>query len=111
MKQAVRSQSRSRPKQKARDPQKERRFQELSRLLAEHGYTVRREELKSGRGWRVLSGTCRALEQRLIFVERRLSQDEQIQLLLERTKQIGVGEESPATRTMDALPPEHDERV
>ncbi len=45
------------------------------------GYTVRREELKRGHCWKVLSGSCRSLSTRFVFVDSRLSPDDQIAFL------------------------------
>ena len=63
------------------DYEKEGVFKQLCSELESAGFEVRREELKSGFGWKVVSGSCRANEQRLIFVDRRLSQQEQINFL------------------------------
>lgn len=77
-------------KRATRDPQKESLFNKLSGILAAAGYTVRREELKRGLGWRATSGSCRALDRRLVFVDRRLSQDEQIAFLQSRIMTLGL---------------------
>ena len=65
-----------------RDPQKEAAIRELSAVLVGAGYEVRREQLKQGYGWKVLSGSCTYREQRLVFLDRRLSQEDQISFLL-----------------------------
>jgi hypothetical protein len=64
-----------------RDTKKEHRFKELSGELSQRGYTVRREELKRGLGWRVSSGACRVDQDKLVFVDRRLTQDDQLAFL------------------------------
>lgn len=64
-----------------RDPAKEKLFRELSDQLSKQGYTVRREKLRQGYGWKVVSGSCQALGERMIFVDQRLSQDDQISFL------------------------------
>ena len=64
-----------------RDPEKEKVFRSLSEELAQKGYTVRREKLKQGFGWKVVSGSCQAMGQRMIFVDQRLPQDDQITFL------------------------------
>ena len=65
----------------SRDPQKEREFRELSAQLAQQGFTVRREKLKQGFGWKVVSGACCALGKNYIFVDQRMSQDDQLSFL------------------------------
>ena len=64
-----------------KDPEKESCFRELVDKLESAGFTVRREKLRQGPGWKVLSGTCRALNQKLIFVDPRMPQDDQILFL------------------------------
>lgn len=82
-----------RKSQNQRDPKKDKLIQELSRLLVDAGYVVRREELKRGLGWKATSGSCRAFEQKLIFVDRRLSQDEQISFLQSTLSQLNIERE------------------
>jgi len=60
---------------------KDKVFKALASLLEVKGFKVRREELKAGPGWRASSGSCRAKTDKLIFVERRLPQDEQLNFL------------------------------
>lgn len=79
--------------QSQRDPKKDNLIQELSRLLVEAGYVVRREELKRGLGWKASSGSCRAFQQKLIFVDRRLSQDDQISFLQSTLSQLNIQRE------------------
>lgn len=67
-----------------RDPKKESIFKELAQKLAESGVIVRRERLKQGPGWKVLSGSCQVTESNYLFVDSRLSQDEQLELLSNR---------------------------
>ncbi len=57
------------------------RYKELVGKLEELGYVVRREELKRGHCWKVLSGVCRSLAQKFIFVDSRLKPDEQVAFL------------------------------
>lgn len=57
------------------------RYKELVGKLEGLGYVVRREELKRGHCWRVLSGMCRSLTQRFIFVDSRLNPEEQVAFL------------------------------
>lgn len=72
------------------DPQKESVFNELSTLLKDAGYVVRREKLKQGPGWKVVSGACEALDQRLIFVDRRMDQDDQILFLANKISKLNL---------------------
>lgn len=71
-----------------RDPKKEHVFKELSDLLSTSGVNVRRERLKQGLGWKVISGSCRAHNNNLVFIDRRLPQDEQIAFLLAKISSL-----------------------
>lgn len=64
-----------------RDQKKESVYKGLALELAEHGYTVRREKLKQGFGWKVMSGQCTLESESLIFVDSRMTQDDQIAFL------------------------------
>ncbi|MCO6432592.1 MAG: hypothetical protein J5J00_17200 [Deltaproteobacteria bacterium] len=68
----------------ALDSGKESIIKELSLLMTRMGYSVRRERLKQGHGWKVLSGVCRANDNRYIFVDRKLTQSDQISFLLSK---------------------------
>lgn len=70
------------------------RYKELVAQLEQLGYVTRREELKRGHCWKVLSGACRSLSQRLIFVDSRLSPDEQIAFLSVKLSDVRL--ETPA---------------
>jgi len=56
-------------------------YKELFERLEGMGFVVRREELKRGHCWKVLSGSCRSLSQKLVFIDSRLSPDDQIAFL------------------------------
>ena len=79
-------------KQASRDPAKERLFRELAGRLEQAGITVRREELKRGHGFQVRSGTCRAVANKLLLIDRRLTQEEQLALVRDQLRQLGLGE-------------------
>ena len=72
------------------DPQKDNIFKQLADIMLSQGYAVRREELKQGHGWKVASGSCRLDQQRLIFVDRKRPQDDQIAFLAQRMKSAGI---------------------
>ena len=61
--------------------EQETRYRELFEKLEGMGFVVRREELKRGHCWKVLSGSCRSQAQRFVFVDSRLSPDDQIAFL------------------------------
>lgn len=56
-------------------------YKELAGQLEAKGFIVRREELKRGHCWKVVSGTCRSLSQHFVFVDSRLAPTEQITFL------------------------------
>ena len=72
------------------DPQKDNLFKELAGFLTSAGFDVRREELKQGPGWKVMSGACRYEAQKLVFVDKKLPQDEQISFLLGKIVELKV---------------------
>ena len=77
-------------KKAAWDHQKDSIFKELSAVLGGLGFEVRREELKQGHGWKVMSGSCRFEDQKLIFVDKKLPQDEQIGFLVAKISALNV---------------------
>jgi hypothetical protein len=68
------------------------RYKELVGKLEALGFVVRREELKRGHCWKVLSGVCRSLTQRFIFVDSRLNPDEQVAFLSAKMADIESAE-------------------
>lgn len=74
----------------AQQKEKEGVLKELANILNSSGFRVRREKLKQGHGWRAVSGTCRVLADKLIFLDRRLPQDEQIEFLVDRISASGI---------------------
>lgn len=62
---------------------KEQEIRTLIELLQSQGLVIRREKLRSGSGFRVMSGVCRVDGSHLLFVDRRLSLDEQLDVLRE----------------------------
>jgi hypothetical protein len=74
----------------ARDPKKDSIFRQLVAAFAKKGVTVRREKLKAGPGWKAVSGSCRALDAKYLFVDPRMPQDDQILFVKARAAQYGV---------------------
>ena len=56
-------------------------YRDLLVQLEGRGFTVRREELKRGHCWKVLSGSCRSLSHHYVFVDSRLGPQDQISFL------------------------------
>lgn len=73
-----------------RDPKKEGVFKQLAALLGQAGFEVRRERLRTGFGFKVVSGSCRVNGSQVIFVDTRLNQDEQLEFLKSRAVDLGV---------------------
>ena len=71
-------------------------YKERVSLLETAGYLVRREELKRGHCWKVMSGSCRSLSHRYVFVDSRLSANEQIAFLSAKLNDISSSQESIA---------------
>ncbi len=80
-----------------RDPKKELLIKGLTQQLAASGYTVRREKLRQGPGWRAVSGSCLVRGSRTIFLDSKLPQDEQIVFLGGLARELaGVAQDAPA---------------
>ncbi len=79
-----------------RDSKKESLIRDLSTELKAAGFVVRREKLKQGFGWKVMSGECMHTEQNMIFVDSRMPQDEQIAFLKQKIHLISLNQGEPA---------------
>lgn len=66
----------------------ELKYKEFLTQLEEKGFTVRREELKRGHCWKVVSGTCRSESNHFIFVDSRLAPPEQIAFLESKVRDL-----------------------
>jgi hypothetical protein len=80
-----------------KDPKKEGVLKALAGIIEKAGVVVRREELKRGPGWKATSGFCRHNDSPIIFVDRLLPQDDQINFLLDKISELKIeasGQES-----------------
>ncbi len=75
----------------------EGKYKEMVAQLEQLGFTVRREELKRGHCWKVVSGSCRSLSQRFIFVDSRLAPQEQMSFLEATILDVKTGADSPVS--------------
>ena len=75
---------------KKKDPKKEMLFKSYLAVFEEAGIAVRREKLRRGLGWQVHSGNCRLERSRLVLVDQRLSQDDQLAFLRDQAQQFGI---------------------
>ncbi len=66
-------------------------------------YVVRREDLKRGFGWKVVSGACRLNEDRIIFVDRRMTQEDQVSFLTAKIVSLGLRVKPEAKVELDSL--------
>jgi hypothetical protein len=65
----------------AKERELERKYKELALHLSSKGLTVRREKLKSGVGWKAVSGSCRVKDSKVILIDNKLPLLEQIEFL------------------------------
>lgn len=93
--------AKAKDKEKARSREKENLLGELSEILGSLGVRVRREKLKQGHGWRAVSGACRVMTDKMIFLDRRLPHDEQIDFLVER---IAESRDDVSSERIQSLP-------
>jgi hypothetical protein len=68
----------------------ERRYKELVVQLEAAGVKVRREELKRGHCWKAQSGACRSLGDHFVFIDSRLSADDQVAFLAAQAREVEV---------------------
>jgi hypothetical protein len=61
----------------------EQQIRQLQKLFRRHGITVRRENLSRGPSFRVKSGGCVLTGERIIFLDRRLPPDQQLNTLVD----------------------------
>lgn len=71
-------------------PAQERRYKELVVQLEAAGVKVRREELKRGHCWKAQSGACRSLGDRFVFIDSRLSADDQVAFLAAQVREAEI---------------------
>ncbi|MCB0335009.1 MAG: hypothetical protein KDD62_01845 [Bdellovibrionales bacterium] len=64
------------------EKERQQAYKSLVSILTNHGYTIRREKLRQGFGWKAHSGSCIALEQQLVFIDSRMPLDDQIAFLI-----------------------------
>jgi len=88
-------------KSSSQDSKKSGVISDLSKCLDSAGFRVRREKLKQGHGWRVVSGSCSTVDQNLIFLDSRLSQDDQIAFLSSKLVSLGI---CPVPVTLQQMP-------
>jgi hypothetical protein len=72
------------------DSKKESQIKLLVAALATKGYTIRREKLKQGHGWKTVSGACRLSGDRILFVDRKMPLDEQLLFLTSIASQLNL---------------------
>jgi hypothetical protein len=70
--------------------EQENSYREFAEILAKAGLLVRREELKRGHCWRAVSGACRSMSQRFVFVDSRLSPSEQVAFLGMKVRELDI---------------------
>ncbi len=88
-------------KKSGESKEKENRIKELAGIIQEAGYQVRREQLKRGLDWKVMSGACRVGSDKLIFVDRRSPLEEQIAFLSAQVVNLGYALPSEVTSSAE----------
>jgi hypothetical protein len=82
--------SQAKDQHKEYSSEKDRVFRLLASIFKKQGLEVRREQLKFGSGWRALSGLCAHDKKTVLFVDSRLPQDEQIELLFTKYRDLNM---------------------
>lgn len=85
----------------SKEQKKESVYRQLSKILEAAGVKVRREKLRQGPGWRAHSGACMADKTPLLFVDSRLTTDDQVNFLIGEIRERKV---QPSAESMAALP-------
>lgn len=104
----MKAKTKTKDRDKAQAKEKESLLSELACILSSSGFRVRREKLKQGIGWRAVSGSCRVMSDRMIFLDRRLPQDEQIDFLVDRIAESKI---AVSLEQIQSLPPVIAQRV
>jgi len=86
----VKKLNRSKDLTRSRDPVKEKSLNALSAVLQQVGIEVRREKLKQGHGWKVLSGACKFHNKNVLFVDRRMPVDDQLAFLTSKVISLNI---------------------
>lgn len=84
-----------------KEQKKESVYRQLSKILDAAGVKVRREKLRQGPGWRAHSGACMADKTPLVFVDSRLSVEDQVNFLIGEIRERNV---KPSAESMADLP-------
>jgi hypothetical protein len=79
--QIIRRAKRKKSTRPAWSKEQDQRYRELLVQLEARGFIVRREELKRGHCWKVVSGSCRSFSHHYVFVDSRLAPQDQISFL------------------------------
>ncbi len=79
--QIIRRAKRKKSSRPAWSKEQEHRYRELLVQLESRGFIVRREELKRGHCWKVVSGSCRSFGHNYVFVDSRLAPQDQVSFL------------------------------
>ncbi len=89
-------------KKAAATPEQSSVLEELKAVAEKLGLKVREEKLLREVGYRVRSGRCRVGEDQVIFIDRNLSPDSQIDVLLDELASESLDDVyvSPATRAL-----------
>jgi hypothetical protein len=85
----------------SKEQKKESVYRQLGKILEAAGVKVRREKLRQGPGWRAHSGACMADKTPMIFVDSRLTVDDQVNFLVGEIRERKV---KPSDESMAALP-------
>jgi hypothetical protein len=94
--QIIKKSKRKRTIRAAWSSEQERLYKELVALLEADGIRVRREELKRGHCWKAQSGTCRSRGERIVFIDSRLSADDQVAFLSAQARDLALIQKSAA---------------
>lgn len=82
------------------DKKKEQQIQSLIQILSTQNVQVRRERLKRGSQWSVQSGVCQLGDALTVFVDRNLSQDDQLEFLISTICQMSLSIDQPLLETL-----------
>lgn len=76
--------SASMKKRTNKEKEEERQVKALSQIFESRGVKVRRENLSRGPSFRVRSGDCLLTGERVVFLDKRLPSDQQINVLIDQ---------------------------
>lgn len=77
-------------KKTQKEREEDQQIKQLASLFEKRGIKVRREKLSRGQSFRVKSGDCVYTEEKVLFLDKRLPSDQQINVLIDYIQDFSI---------------------